>query len=195
MIGKFFRKEPDNPNVPQGQSVTDRFPVLTYGPTPRVTEEELELKVFGLADEKLFTWADVLALPQATLTQDFHCVTHWSKLAVTWTGTLTTDLMQELNVSPEASHVMFHCYGGYSTNLLLEDFLSEGCMLVHKLEGEAIPIEHGGPLRALIPHLYAWKSAKWLNGIEFMSEDRLGFWERNGYHLRGDPWKEERYSS
>ncbi len=195
MIGKFFRKEPDNPKVPQGQSVTDRFPVLTYGPTPRITEAELELKVFGLADEKVFAWADVLALPQTTLTQDFHCVTHWSKLGVTWTGTLTTDLMKQLRVSPEASHVMFHCYGGYSTNLLLEDFLAEGCMLVHKLEGEAIPVEHGGPVRALIPHLYAWKSAKWLNGIEFMSEDGLGFWERNGYHLRGDPWKEERYSS
>lgn len=194
MIGKFFRKEPDNPKVPEGQSVTDRFPVLTYGPTPSVSKEELELKVFGLATEKVFSWDDLLALPKTTLTQDFHCVTHWSKLDVTWTGVLTTEFMKHIEVSDEATHILFHCYGGYTTNLLIEDFLAKGCMLVYALEGEDITTEHGGPLRSLIPHLYAWKSAKWLNGIEFMNTDKPGFWERNGYHMRGDPWKEERYS-
>lgn len=194
MIGKFFKKDPDNPKVPVNQSVTERFPVLTYGPTPSVTEEELEVRVFGLAEEKVFRWQDFLDMPQTTLTQDFHCVTHWSKLDVTWTGVLTTDFMKLIEPQKEATHVMFHCYGGYTTNLALDDFLAEGCMIVHKLFGEAIPIDHGGPLRTLIPHLYAWKSAKWLNGIEFMDGDKPGFWERNGYHMRGDPFKEERYS-
>ena len=194
MIGKFFKKDPDNPKVPPGQSVTERFPVLTYGPTPRVSEEELEVRIFGLVEERTFDWQALMKLPQTTLTKDFHCVTHWSKLDVTWTGILTTDLCEILNVDPDATHVIFHCYGGYTTNLELDDFLADGCMLAHKLEGEPIPTEHGGPLRTLIPHLYAWKSAKWLNGIEFVKGDKPGFWERNGYHMRGDPFAEERYS-
>ena len=194
MIGKFFKKDPDNPKVPPGQSVTERFPVLTYGPTPRVSEEEIEVRVFGLVEERTFGWQALMDLPQTTLTKDFHCVTHWSKLDVTWTGILTTDLLTMLNVDPEATHVMFHCYGGYTTNIKLDDFLADGCMIAHKLEGEPIPTEHGGPLRTLVPHLYAWKSAKWLSGIEFMKGDKPGFWERNGYHMRGDPFAEERYS-
>ena len=193
MIGKFFKKDPDNPKVPPGQAVTERFPVLTYGPTPRIEAEELELRIFGLVKEKTLRWRDLLELPQTTLTRDFHCVTHWSKLDVTWTGTLENDLLATLNVDPNVTHVMFHCYGGYTTNLKLDDFIKDDCMLVHTLEGEPIPTEHGGPLRTLIPHLYAWKSAKWLNGIEFMDGDKPGFWERNGYHMRGDPWEEERY--
>ncbi len=194
MIGKFFKKDPDNPRVPPGQSVTEGFPVLTYGPTPRVEPQDVEVRAFGLVEEKTFSWQDLLALPQTTLTRDFHCVTHWSKLDVTWTGVLTTDLMAQLKGFENATHVMFHCYGGYTTNLALEDFLAEGCMVVHTLEGEPIPVEHGGPLRTLIPHLYAWKSAKWLSGIEFMHGDKPGFWERNGYHMRGEPFAEERYS-
>ena len=193
MIGKFFKKAPDDPRVPSGQSVTERFPVLTYGPTPRIDAKDVELRIFGLAEEKVFAWNELMALPQTTLTRDFHCVTHWSKLDVTWTGVLTTELMKHLEVAGEATHVMFHCYGGYTTNLALEDFLADGCLLAHALEDEPIPVEHGGPLRAIIPHLYAWKSAKWLSGIEFMQGDRPGFWERNGYHRRGDPFKEERY--
>ena len=194
MIGKFFKKDPDNPRVPPGQSVTEGFPVLTYGPTPRVEPQDVEVRAFGLVEEKTFSWQDLLALPQTTLTRDFHCVTHWSKLDVTWTGVLTTDLMAQLKGFENATHIMFHCYGGYTTNLALEDFLAEGCMVVHTLEGEPIPVEHGGPLRTLIPHLYAWKSAKWLSGIEFMHGDKPGFWERNGYHMRGEPFAEERYS-
>jgi DMSO/TMAO reductase YedYZ molybdopterin-dependent catalytic subunit len=193
MIGKFFRKEPDNPKVPPGQAVTERFPVLTYGPTPQVERAELELRIFGLAAERTFNWDDLMALPQTTQTRDFHCVTRWSKLDVTWTGTLISDLMAELEVDDGATHILFHCYGGYTTNLALADFLVDDAMLAHTLEGEPISVEHGGPLRSLIPHLYAWKSAKWLNGIEFMAGDRPGFWERNGYHHRGDPWNEERY--
>ena len=194
MLGNLFRKDPNNPKVPPNQSVTEKFPVLTYGPTPRVNKEDVELRIFGLAEEKVFKWQDLLALPQTTLTKDFHCVTHWSKLEVTWTGVLTTELMKHISVKPEATHIMFHCYGGYTTNLSMADFLAEGCSIVHTLEGQDIPVDHGGPLRSLIPHLYAWKSAKWLNGIEFMSGDKPGFWERNGYHMRGEPFAEERYS-
>ncbi len=194
MLGTFFRKESSNPKLPPGQALTERFPVLTYGPTPRVAKEAFELRVFGLAKERLFDWEALMALPRTTQTRDFHCVTHWSKLDVTWTGVLTSELMTALEVEDEASHVMLHCYGGYTTNLELEDFLVEDGMIAYLLEGEDIPVNHGGPLRALIPHLYAWKSAKWLSGIEFMAGDRPGFWERNDYHNRGEPWAEERYS-
>ncbi|ADI14001.1 sulfite oxidase-like oxidoreductase [Truepera radiovictrix] len=194
MLGKIFHKAPASSNVPPGQSVTERFPVMTYGPTPRVSEATFELRIFGLAEETTLSWEALLALPQTRITRDFHCVTHWSKLGVSWTGVLTTELIRHLAVHPEATHVMLHCYGGYTTNLALEDFLADGCLIAHKLEGQPIPVDHGGPVRAVIPHLYAWKSAKWLSGIEFMRGDRPGFWERNGYHRRGDPFREERYS-
>jgi DMSO/TMAO reductase YedYZ molybdopterin-dependent catalytic subunit len=194
MLGNIFRKEPNNPKVPPGQSVTDRFPVLTYGPTPRLEPADVSLTISGLAQAHTFSWDDLLALPQTTITKDFHCVTRWSKMDVTWTGVLTTDLLAVLTPDPSATHIMFHCYGGYTTNLPLDDFLADGCMLAHTLEGEPIPTEHGGPLRSIIPHLYAWKSAKWLSGVEFMDSNAPGFWEKNGYHMRGDPFAEERYS-
>jgi DMSO/TMAO reductase YedYZ molybdopterin-dependent catalytic subunit len=190
---RFFKKDSTNPKVPAGQHVTERFPVLTYGPTPRVEIANFELHIFGLAEAQTLRWDALMALKQTTVTQDFHCVTHWSKLDVSWTGILTRDLFQTLNVRPEATHVMLHSYGGYTTNLALSDFLADGCLLAHALEGAPIPIDHGGPLRAIIPQLYAWKSAKWLSGLEFMPQDKPGFWERNGYHMRGNPWKEERY--
>jgi DMSO/TMAO reductase YedYZ molybdopterin-dependent catalytic subunit len=193
MLGKFFKKAPDDPRVPPGQSVTERFPVMTYGPTPRVAPEDVRLRIFGLAEQKTFTWDDLLALPQTTITRDFHCVTHWSKLDVSWTGVPTRDLMKEITLLDGATHVMCHCYGGYTTNLALEDFLADDCLLAHRLGEGPIPVEHGGPLRTVVPHLYAWKSAKWLSGLEFLAGDRPGFWERNGYHMRGDPFEEERY--
>ncbi|MDQ3460138.1 MAG: sulfite oxidase-like oxidoreductase [Deinococcota bacterium] len=193
MLRNIFKRRPNDPRIPAGQSVTERFPVLTYGPTPRVSKEALELKVFGLADELTFTWQDLMNMPQTSITKDFHCVTHWSKMEVAWTGVLTTELMKHLALKDGASHVMLHCYGGYTTNLKLDDFLAESCLLAHKLFGEDIPVEHGGPLRTIIPQLYAWKSAKWLSGLEFMSQNVPGFWERNGYHMRGDPFGEERY--
>ncbi len=190
---KFFNKNHGNPAVPPGQAVTEAFPVLTYGPTPRVSQDELHLTIFGLAQQQAFHWQDLLALPQTTIRRDFHCVTHWSKLNVSWTGVLATDLVKSLAISAEATHVMLHAYGGYTTNLSLDDFLAEDCLLAMQLEQAEIPVDHGGPLRMIVPHLYAWKSAKWLSGIEFMAADQPGFWERNGYHRRGDPWAEERY--
>lgn len=189
------KKPPNATRVPPGQSLTREFPVLTYGPTPRLDKERLELRVSGLATPRTFGWTALLALPQTSVRRDFHCVTHWSKLDVGWSGVLTTDLISALEVDRGATHVMLRCYGGYTTNLALEDFLADGCLIAQKLEGEDIPAEHGGPLRAVIPHLYAWKSAKWLSELHFMSRNEPGFWERNGYHMRGDPFAEQRFAS
>ncbi|NEP16491.1 MAG: sulfite oxidase-like oxidoreductase [Leptolyngbya sp. SIO4C1] len=180
--------------VPPGQHLAKGFPVLTYGETPKVDKADWQLTISGLAAPKTFTWDDLMALPQSHFTADFHCVTTWSKLDVNWTGVKVSDLLAAIEVDPKASHVMEHCYGGYTTNLSMEDFAREENFFAHTLYGEPLPPEHGGPLRLVVPHLYAWKSAKWLNGLEFLDEMKLGFWERNGYHHRGEPWAEERYS-
>jgi DMSO/TMAO reductase YedYZ molybdopterin-dependent catalytic subunit len=196
MLGKFFQKpgSEHGDRVPPGQRLATGFPVLTYGETPIIDWETWQFKVWGLAKEKTFSWADFMAMPQSDFTADFHCVTTWSKLDVQWIGVKVTDFMREVELDPKAVHVMEHCYGGYTTNLPLEDFLKEENFFAHTLFGEPLPPEHGGPMRSVIPHLYAWKSAKWINGLEFLSSEALGFWERNGYHRRGDPWQEERYS-
>ncbi|HIK46640.1 MAG TPA: sulfite oxidase-like oxidoreductase [Leptolyngbyaceae cyanobacterium M65_K2018_010] len=197
MVGKFFHKPgPDLADrVPPGQHLAKGFPVLTYGDTPALTPADWTLTITGLASSKTFTWAEIMALPQRAFTADFHCVTTWSKLDVTWAGVSIPDLMAELTLAPEAAHVMLHCYGGYTTNLTLEDFLRPENFLAHTLFGEPLPVEHGGPMRVVVPHLYAWKSAKWIKRLEFLASPQLGFWERNGYHERGEPWAEERYSS
>ena len=196
MIGKFFRK-PDSiesDRVPPGQYLTKGFPIMTYGQTPQIDRSQWQLRVWGLASEKIFTWADVMNLPQHEFTADFHCVTRWSKLDVQWTGVKVSDFMKSIEVDPAANYLMQHCYGGYTTNIPLVDFLQPENFFAHTLAGEPLPLEHGGPLRLVVPHLYAWKSAKWINGLEFLDRDESGFWERNGYHRRGEPWTEERYS-
>jgi DMSO/TMAO reductase YedYZ molybdopterin-dependent catalytic subunit len=197
MTGKFFQKPGAElrDRVPPGQHLAKGFPVLTYGEVPQITIENWQLRVWGLAEEKTFTWNDLMAMPQSDFTADFHCVTTWSKLDVQWTGVKVTDFVQFLSVDPKAVHIMEHCYGGYTTNISLEDFLRPENFFAHTLFGEPLPAEHGGPLRLVVPHLYAWKSAKWLNGLEFLPQMELGFWERNGYHHRGEPWAEERYST
>ena len=196
MPRKFFEKpEPSQSDrVPPGQYLAKGFPVLSYGETPQVGKDQWLLKVWGLVEEKSFDWSDLMNLPQQDFTADFHCVTRWSKLDVTWTGIKLTDFLDALNIDPKATHVLQHCYGGYTTNLSLEDFARPENFLAHTLEGEPIPPDHGGLLRSVIPHLYAWKSAKWINGIEFLDHDEAGFWERNGYHMRGEPWAEQRYA-
>lgn len=195
-MGKYFRKPntSENQRVPPGQHLANRFPVLTYGETPHITLEDWQLKVWGLVQEQTFAWSDILALPQSTFTADFHCVTHWSKLDVSWAGFAVSDFMQLINLKPGVTHVMQHCYGGYTTNLTLEDFLHEQTFFAHTLNGEPLPVDHGGPLRLVVPHLYAWKSGKWIHGLEFLDHEKFGFWEANGYHRRGEPWAEERYS-
>ncbi|GGA23138.1 sulfite oxidase-like oxidoreductase [Okeania sp. KiyG1] len=197
MLGKFFHKpEAENSDrVPPGQYLAKGFPVLTYGETPNISTDTWELKVWGLAKPLTLTWPDLMAMPQNHFTADFHCVTRWSKLDVQWTGVKVTDLMGHVEVDPKAVHIMEHCYGGYTTNISVTDFLREENFFAHTLFGEPLPADHGGPVRLVVPHLYAWKSAKWINGLEFLEDEELGFWERNGYHTRGEPWAEERYSS
>lgn len=196
MPGKFFQKPElsDADRVPPGQYLAKGFPVLTYGETPEIPTELWKFKVWGLATPKTFTWSDIMAMPQSEFTADFHCVTRWSKLDVKWRGVKVTDFMKQVEVDPEAVHIMEHCYGDYTTNIALDDFLREENFFAHTLFDEPLSAEHGGPLRLVVPHLYAWKSAKWINGLEFLSKEALGFWERNGYHKRGEPWAEERYA-
>ena len=195
MPGKFFTKpEPDQGDrVPPGQYLAKGFPVLSYGETPQVNTDQWLLKVWGLVTPKSFDWSDFMDLPQQEFVADFHCVTRWSKLDVKWQGVSIIDFMHALEVDPKSTHILQHCYGGYTTNLPLEDFARPENFFAHTLNGEPLPAEHGGPMRLIVPHLYAWKSAKWLNGIEFLDHDQSGFWEKNGYHRRGDPWSEERY--
>ncbi|MBC7881623.1 MAG: sulfite oxidase-like oxidoreductase [Anaerolineae bacterium] len=197
MLGKFFKK-PRNENdgrVPPGQYLTNGFPVMTYGRTPKIEREDWRLKVHGLAQEKEFTWEQFMALPMNNFTIDFHCVTRWSKLDVQWTGVKVTDFLNEIQIDPKAQHVMAHCYGGYTTNIPLNDFARPENFFAYLQAGEPLAQDHGGPLRLVIPHLYAWKSAKWLSGLEFLETEKLGFWELNGYHRRGEPFAEERYSN
>jgi DMSO/TMAO reductase YedYZ molybdopterin-dependent catalytic subunit len=195
MPGKFFEKP--NPSegdrVPPGQYLAKGFPVLTYGETPQINTEQWQFRVWGLATAKTLSWSDFMSLPQHDFTADFHCVTRWSKLDVKWTGIKIQDFMELVELDRSATHIMEHCYGGYTTNLPLEDFLRPENFFAHTLEGQPLPAEHGGPMRLVVPHLYAWKSAKWINGIEFLDHNESGFWERNGYHQRGEPWAEERY--
>ncbi|MDF5706591.1 MAG: sulfite oxidase-like oxidoreductase [Nostoc sp. S4] len=197
MLGKFFHKpgKADEERVPPGQHLAKGFPVLTYGATPQVNTEEWEFRVWGLAKPASFSWSDFMALPQHEFTADFHCVTRWSKLDVKWTGIKVIDFMELIELDAKVAHIMEHCYGGYTTNISLEDFMREENFFAFKVFGEDLAVEHGGPMRLVVPHLYAWKSAKWINGLEFLASEELGFWERNGYHRRGEPWTEERYSS
>lgn len=196
MFGNFFKpKTQDSDRVPPGQTLTQKFPVLTYGPTPTVRTEEVKFQVWGqVAEASEWNWAGLMGLPQTDLTADFHCVTRWSKLDVQWTGIKVLDLFQHISPKASAKAVLIHCYGGYTTNLLLEDLLLPENLLAHTVFGQPIDREHGGPLRLIVPHLYAWKSAKWIKGFQLLDKEELGFWEVNGYHRRGDPWKEERFS-
>ncbi len=181
--------------IPPNQRLTEGWPVLTYGGTPRIDLKEWRFVVAGEVEEEVsFTWQEFSALPQTTLTSDIHCVTGWSKLDNEWQGVAFGDLMQRIRPKPQAQHVMVHCYGGYTTNVPLADLLQDGALFAHTHNGKPLPSEHGGPLRLVVPHLYFWKSAKWARGLLFLPEDRPGFWEQYGYHIRGDPWKEERYS-
>jgi DMSO/TMAO reductase YedYZ molybdopterin-dependent catalytic subunit len=182
--------------VPPGQYVTEKWPVLTYGSVPKVSKETWTLRVFGLIEREPFSvnWADLLALPQSTITQDIHCVTTWTRLGAQFEGVAFGEILALARPRPEATHVMIHGEPNYTTNLPLADLMQPNVLIAHRADGKDLEPEHGGPVRLVVPHLYFWKSAKWLNGIEFMDHDRPGFWESYGYHMRGDPWGEERYS-
>jgi DMSO/TMAO reductase YedYZ molybdopterin-dependent catalytic subunit len=180
--------------VPPGQYVETGFPVLTAGPTPRVSEEEYALTVDGLVGaSRTWTLPELRALPAATFAGDIHCVTTWSKLGTSFGGVSLDTLLEAVAPRPEASHVVVSSYGGYTTNLPLDDVAGGKAWVVWDWEGQALPREHGGPVRFLVPARYFWKSAKWVTGVRLLDHDEPGFWELNGYHNRGDPWKEERY--
>lgn len=181
--------------MPPGQYEVKDFPVLSLGPTPRVSKEDWMLEIFGLVEKPMkWNWDEFAKLPHVTMQTDIHCVTKWSKLGTKWQGVSMDEIMKITEVKPEATHLIAHSYDGYSTNLPMADVSLGKAMVATSYEGGNIPAEHGGPARLFVPHLYFWKSAKWLKGLEFVSKDTPGFWETRGYHNYGDPWKEERYS-
>ena len=185
----------EDERVPPGQFVTQKFPVLHYGSVPMYASlEKWDLRVFGLVEKTLrFTWDELMKLPQQTQTVDIHCVTRWSKLGTTWTGVPWRELMKVISPKPGATHVMAHSEFGFTANLPLDVLDDDDTMLAYLYDGKPLEPDHGYPLRLLVPKRYFWKSAKWLRGIELMAGDKPGFWERNGYHMEGDFWKEERF--
>jgi len=187
------RRQREAEALPPGQYLTEDFPVLTAGPTQYVEPEDWTLTLTTDTDEQqTWSWQDLMALPSEDVEVDIHCVTRWSKLRTAWRGVPVDAFLED--VESTADYVMAHSYGGYTTNLPLEDLLDGKAWVVHEYDGGPLPAEHGGPVRLLVPHLYFWKSAKWLNGFTLMNGDEPGFWEGFGYHNYGDPWREERYA-
>ena len=187
------RRDDGSPDrVPPGQYVTDDFPVLSAGPTPHTPLEEWDFTIVGEVDElHRWTWEEFQALPSEEVTVDIHCVTKWSKLDTVWQGVSVDTLLE--GVETAAEHVVRFCDGGYTTNLPLEDVTGGKAWVALGYDGEPLDPEHGGPARMLVPHLYFWKSAKWVRGLRLAATDEPGFWETNGYHNYGDPWLEQRY--
>ncbi len=181
--------------IPPGQSRTRKWPVLDASGPPQLDLANWRLEVFGLVEQPLSLSLDeLLALPQVKVFSDFHCVTRWSRLGNLWEGVATRTIAERAQIKPEAQFVLAHAYdNGWTTNLPLEQFLAEDALFTHRHDGQPISLEHGGPVRLLIPQLYAWKSAKWIRGLEFRSEDKAGYWEHGGYHMLGDPWREQRF--
>jgi DMSO/TMAO reductase YedYZ molybdopterin-dependent catalytic subunit len=177
--------------VPPGQYLTDDFPVLSAGPTPHTPLDEWTFKITGGAEPVSWTWDEFRQLPSEEITKDIHCVTKWSKLDTAWEGVSVDTLLEA--VEHDAAFVMAFCDGGYTTNLPLEDVSDGKAWVAYNYGGEPLDPEHGGPARLLVPHLYFWKSAKWVRSLDLRDEDEPGFWESNGYHIRGDPWLEQRY--
>jgi DMSO/TMAO reductase YedYZ molybdopterin-dependent catalytic subunit len=196
MTRGFFGKRRSEPSgrVPPGQYLTDGFPVLSAGPTPRMA---LDRWSFSLThgDQTLaaWNWQEFLALPHTEVTVDIHCVTKWSKLDTMWEGITVDSLLEAAAIEPPTEHVMAFCEGGYTTNVPLADLRAGKAMVAFHYGGGDLAPEHGGPARLLVPHLYFWKSAKWVRGLRFMESDSAGFWEAHGYHIYGDPWREQRY--
>jgi DMSO/TMAO reductase YedYZ molybdopterin-dependent catalytic subunit len=184
----------DLERLPPGQSPTVKWPVLSVGETPDVSAEQWLLSIDGAVDAPFELDFGELTSAQATWTGDIHCVTRWSKFGMSWRGVNVRELIERARPRPVASHLMAHSYGGYTTNMPLSDVLDHPALVAYEADGEALEPEHGGPARLLVPHLYLWKSAKWIRRLEILEHDELGFWERNGYHHRGDPWREERHS-
>jgi DMSO/TMAO reductase YedYZ molybdopterin-dependent catalytic subunit len=192
LTGRIARAEGER--LPPGQHLVTNWPVLDLGNRPDVPRETWTLTIDGLvANPVTLDWAGLLALPQTRDTSDIHCVTSWSRYDNVWDGVSTRALLDLVRPLPEATAVTLHGADRYDTNLRLEDFGAEDALVAHRWSGEPLTRDHGGPVRLIVPHLYFWKSAKWLNRIEFRAIEEPGFWEVNGYHMRGDPWTEQRY--
>ncbi|QOZ75915.1 sulfite oxidase-like oxidoreductase [Bradyrhizobium sp. CCBAU 53351] len=194
LTGKITR--PEEQRLPPGQHLTKDWPVLDLGVVPPVSRERWRLDVYGAVETPVFwTFAEFAAQKQAHFTSDIHCVTTWSRYDNEWEGLATRELLAACQPREDARFVTLHSYDGYTTNLALEDFAAEDALLAHSWSGQPLTDQHGGPVRLVVPHLYFWKSAKWLQAIEFLTKDAPGFWEVRGYHNRGDPWAEQRYSN
>ena len=203
-LTKLFRREPDpatkelrddgRERLPAGQYLTKKWPILSYESTPKFDAEKYRFKVWGAVAEPFeLTWDELLALPRVQLTSDFHCVTTWSRFDNAWEGVHIREILQRAKPLPEAKFVTAHSFTGYTTNMPLADLDDDDVLIAITHDGEPLEPEHGGPVRLIVPKLYAYKSAKWLSGLEFLEKDRPGFWEVRGYHNHADPWKEERY--
>ena len=184
----------DEARLPPGQYHTKRFPVLHAGSVPDVDLDAWDFTIDGLvADEMRWDWQQFMELPTISTIADIHCVTKWTKFDTSWDGVSVREIWDRIDPAPNATHVMVHAYHGFTANLPVEDFLAEGNLFAHTFDGEPLELNHGYPLRLVVPHLYFWKSVKWVRGFTVMDHDEPGFWERNGYHMYGDPFKEQRY--
>jgi len=180
--------------LPPGQHRTRKWPVLHAGQVPNVNFGDWDLRVWGLVHrEQRWNWEGFLALRQVRVFSDFHCVTRWSRLGNLWEGVPAREIVAAAMPKSEARFVLVHAEDGWTTNLPLDDFLQEDCLFAFRHDDRPLTPDHGGPVRLIVPRLYAWKSAKWVRGVELLARDQPGFWERGGYHMRGDPWLEERY--
>ncbi len=191
------RSEEDAGRVPPGQVVTRKFPVLHYGSVPNYPAlESWDFRVWGLVENPVtLTWQQLMELPQTEITTDIHCVTRWSKLDTRWTGVSFREIAKLVRPTEDAKFVLAHAENNFTANIPLDVLMDEDVLLAHNFDGKPLEPEHGYPLRMLVPKRYFWKSAKWLRGLQFMAEDKPGFWEDAGYHMNGDPWKEERYGT
>jgi len=185
----------DAGRLPPGQSATLKWPVLHEGEVPQFDPQTWDFRIAGLVEKPVrLTWDVFTRLPMKEVTADMHCVTRWSRFDVRWEGVPYTEVMKLSGAKPEAKYVMVHGEGGYTSNVPLEDLLRPTTLFALKHNGEPLPPEHGYPVRLVVPHLYAWKSVKWVRGIEYMAHDAPGFWEENGYNMYGDPFREQRFS-
>ena len=183
------------PRLPPGQILTDKWPVLNYGAVPKVDLARWDFRIFGLVEQPLkLTWDEFRALPRVQVRSDIHCVTRWSRYDNLWEGVAITEAFRRVVLKPEAKFAIIHADPSYTTNLPLSELIQDDVLLADSHDGQPLAPEHGWPLRLVVPRRYFWKSAKWVRGIELAAEDRPGFWEQNGYHNQADPWKEERFS-
>ena len=190
------RQMRDAGRLPPGQSLTLKWPVLQYGAVPRFDAAKWDFTVSGLVEKPVrLTWEEFNRLPQKLVVADMHCVTRWSRFDNRWEGVAVTDVLALAKVKPEARFALLHAEQDYTANLPLDDLMRPTALFALRHDGEPLTAEHGYPVRLVVPHLYAWKSVKWVRGIELLSKDEPGFWEQNGYNMYGDPWKEQRFSS